>query len=141
MGDLKQQGRFAELTTPLGQDRLVFQRMNAHEGLSELFEFDIGALSEEDDIDFDSAIGENCCVKLNCADGVKRYFNGVLTEAEWTGIHESLFTYTLVLRPWLWILSHTSDCRFFQDKAAPDIIKEVFDKAGFSDYEMNLTES
>jgi len=141
MGNLKQKNRLGELTTPLGEDRLVLQRCNAHEGLSELFEFTIEALSHEENIDFDPAIGTNCCVKINSAAGIKRYFNGVLAEAEWTGLQEGLYTYQLVLRPWLWILTHTTDCRFFQEKTAPDIIKEVFDKAGFSDYELKLTET
>ena len=31
-----------------------------------------------------------------------------------------------MLRPWLWLLSRTTDCRIFQDKKAPDIIKRCF---------------
>ena len=50
------------------------------------------------------------------------------------------FSYRIVLRPWLWLLSRTTDCRIWQDKKAPDIIKEVFNDRGFTDYESKLTE-
>ena len=44
------------------------------------------------------------------------------------------YAYRLVLRPWLWLLSRTTDCRIFSDKNAPEIIKEVFNKRGFNDF-------
>ena len=40
-----------------------------------------------------------------------------------------------MLRPWLWLLGHKADCRIFLDKDVKDIIKDVFDKAGFNDFE------
>ncbi|MDR3496114.1 MAG: type VI secretion system tip protein TssI/VgrG [Ancalomicrobiaceae bacterium] len=141
MGTFSQKGRLAQLQTPLGHDKLLLQRFNAHEAMSELFEYSVEALSEDEGIDFDPAIGNNCHVTVSGIDGSKRYFNGILVEAEWTGLQDSLYTYRLVLRPWLWILSHRSNCRFFQEKTAPDIIKEVFDKTGFTDYELKLSGS
>ena len=56
------------------------------------------------------------------------------------GVKDDYFSYRIVLRPWLWLLSRTTDCRIFQDKKAPDIIKEVFNDRGFTDYEFKLTE-
>ena len=55
---LKQDNRICELTTPLGKDELVFTGLEATEGLSELFEFHIECLSENDHINFDAAIGQ-----------------------------------------------------------------------------------
>ena len=46
------------------------------------------------------------------------------------------YSYRLVLRPWLWLLSKTTDCRIWLDKKAPDIIKEVFQDRGFTDFEV-----
>ena len=40
-----------------------------------------------------------------------------------------------MLRPWFWLLGHKADCRIFLDKDVKDIIKDVFDKAGFHDFE------
>jgi len=40
--------------------------------------------------------------------------------------------YTLVLRPWFWLLAHRADCRIFLDENVKDIIQKVFTDAGFS---------
>ena len=34
--------------------------------------------------------------------------------------------YSAVVRPWLWFLTRTADCRIFQDMTVPDIVKTVF---------------
>jgi type VI secretion system secreted protein VgrG len=36
------------------------------------------------------------------------------------------YRYHAVVRPWLWFLSRTADCRIFQDMTVPDIVKTVF---------------
>ena len=61
---LTQDTRLGELKTPLGKDVLVFVGYEASEGLSELFEYRIECLSEEADLDFDRAIGQQCTVKM-----------------------------------------------------------------------------
>ena len=58
-GNLLQADRLAELTTPLGKDVLVLTDFSGSEGLGELFEYHIEALSEQENIDFDQAIGTN----------------------------------------------------------------------------------
>lgn len=136
---LKQQGRIAELKTQLGKDELVLTRFVGSEGLSELFTFDIEALSETENINFDQALGSKCTVSVNSHDRT-RHFNGYLVEAQWTGMRESYFSYQLVLRPWLWLLSRVSDCRIFADMTAPEIILEVFSKHGFAKPEKKLSE-
>ena len=137
MGELKQDKRIGVLETPLGKDVLVLVRFDANEGLSELFEYRIEALSEEADINFDRAIGRACTVKINTY-GSEREFNGILVEAQWLGMKNNYYSYRLVLRPWLWLLSKTTDCRIWLDKEAPDIIKEVFQDRGFTDFELKL---
>jgi len=140
MAELKQEGRIAELTTPLGKDELVLARFDGTEGLSELFEYRIEALSEKADINFDQAVGQQCSVKVKLY-GQERQFNGILVEAQWLGVRENYYLYRLVLRPWLWLLSHATDCRIFQEMKVPDILKEVFDRWGFTDVETKLTGS
>jgi type VI secretion system secreted protein VgrG len=137
---LTQDTRIGELKTPLGKDKLVLMRFDGTEGLGELFEYRIEAISEDEDIDFSKAIGQNCSVTLKSYGG-ERIFNGVLVEAQWLGMKGVYYAYRLVLRPWLWMLSRTTDCRIFADKTAPDIIKEVFTKRGFNDFKPALTEN
>jgi type VI secretion system secreted protein VgrG len=136
---LTQDTRLGQLFTPLGKDVLVLVRFDGTEGLSELFEYRIEALSEEADINFDKAIGQQCTLKFK-GYGAVREFSGIMVEAQWLGVKNDYYSYRIVLRPWLWLLCHTTDCRIFQDKKAPEIIKEVFHDRGFTDFESKLTD-
>jgi type VI secretion system secreted protein VgrG len=135
---LTQDTRIGEFRTPLGKDKLVLTRFDATEGLSELFEYRVEAISEEEDISFDNAIGQNCSVTLKSY-GSERHFNGVLVEAQWLGMKGVYYAYRLVLRPQLWLLSHSADCRIFSNKKAPDIIKTVLGDFGI-DHHLALQE-
>jgi type VI secretion system secreted protein VgrG len=139
MGKLTQADRVAEFNTPLGKDVLVLTRLDAIEGLSELFEFEISALSEQSDIDFDQALGKSCTVKLKAYQGKVRVFDGILTRAQWVEKIDDFYHYRLVLRPWFYLLGYKADCRIFLDKNVKDIIQEVFTKGGFTDFEFKTT--
>jgi len=131
---LSQDQRQGKLTTPLGENALVLSRFSATEGLSDLFEFRIRAASTQGGLDFASAIGQGSTITLNAQDNKKRYFHGVMTEARWAGTQEDLYIYQLVLRPWLWLLTRTSDCKIFAQMSPIAIIKQVFSDRGFSDF-------
>jgi type VI secretion system secreted protein VgrG len=134
-GQLSQSERVAEFKTPLGKDVLVLVNIEGTEILGDLFQFNVEALSEQENIDFDKALGQGCTLKLKAYEGKERIYHGILAQARWVGKHEDLYHYKLVLRPWLWLLGHRADCRIFLDKDVKDIIKEVFTKAGFNDFE------
>jgi type VI secretion system secreted protein VgrG len=143
--NLTQKSRIASLKTPLGADTLVLSRFEAGEGLSELFEYRIEALSLRENINFDAAIGSNCCVSIKGSDGAPRHFNGVLVETQWLGTQLSApdiyYSYRLVLRPWFWMLSRVADSRIFAHQNIPDIIKAIFGKHGFAKFEDRLSGS
>jgi len=134
-GNLSQDDRYGTLTTPAGDSTLVLSRVDGVEGLSQLFEFHVEALSEQENFDFKSILGQNCCISLKTVDQLERYFNGVLVDGRWTGARGDLYTYRLVLKPWLWLLSRCSDCRIFSTMSVKDIIKKVFSDRGFSDFD------
>lgn len=137
-----QTARIGKLTTPLGDERLVLTRFDGHEGVSELFEFTIEAYSTDAAIDFNPAIGTNCCLSVQSYGGPDRHFNGILVAAKWTGMRDTYYTYRLVLKPWLWLLSRTGNCRIFANKTVPQIIKEVFGKhASFAKFADKLQSS
>jgi type VI secretion system secreted protein VgrG len=140
-GGLVQDHRIASLNTPLGKDVLALTSFEGTEGLSELFEFRVDALSKDENIDFTKAIGRNCSVKFKSYKGAERIFNGVLVAAQWTGVKDVHYAYRLVFKPWLWLLSHTSDSKIHVKKTAPDIIKQVFSDAEFRDFRESLTAS
>ncbi|WP_279595456.1 type VI secretion system tip protein TssI/VgrG [Methylobacterium sp. J-090] len=125
--------------TPLGKNKLVMTRFEGVEGLSELFEYKVDAISNLENIDFDKLIGKNCHVKFKSYDNVERFFNGVLVDADWSGPRQAANAYRLVLKPWLWLLGRRATCRIFKDKTVFDIIEEVFDDGGFKDFEIKAS--
>jgi type VI secretion system secreted protein VgrG len=119
--------RVFELISPLGND-LLFRSMTGTEELGRLSEFDISALSPRADIELSELLAKNVTVKMELRSGTGfRFFNGFVTRFAQEGKLGRLFLYRLIVRPWLWFLTRTSDCRIFQDKTVPAIIKDVFD--------------
>ncbi len=118
--------RLCELTTPLGPD-LVFSRMRASESLGRLFEIDLEVASTKGDIDPKALLGKSITVKIEFPDGVKRHFNGMATRFAIGRIESGHHFYHLQLRPWLWFLTRTADCRIFQEENTPAILKKVFE--------------
>jgi len=129
---LIQEGRIAVLSTPLGKDKLAITALDATEGLSELFEFRIEAVSADGNIDFDQLLGRECTVALTLLDRPKRFFSGVVAEAQAIGSVEDLFVYRFVLRPTFWLLTRTTNCRIFHRKTALTIVTDVLGERNVS---------
>ncbi|KAF0230560.1 MAG: ImpA family type VI secretion-associated [Beijerinckiaceae bacterium] len=136
-----QDQRPATLETPFGKDVLSFVSLDAHEGISTLFSFEIEAASKDAALDFDKALGRNCCVTYRTHKNAERHFNGVLTSAEWLGKRAGLHHYRLRLEPWLALLGYTANCRFFQQLSVVDIIRKVFAESDFNDFAFRTSES
>lgn len=134
-----QDKRIASFSTPLGKDVLVLRKFHGTEGMNELFEFRVEAVTTERHLNFDRAVGDHCTLSARTAAGGARYFNGMLTEVQLLNEEDEGIVYRLVLRPWLWLLSKTRDSLIFHNKTAPDIISEVFKKHRFADYENHLS--
>ena len=135
-----QAARHVELTTPLGEDALLFRRMSGSEELGRMFQFELELLSRKPDIKFGDLLGRNVTIRLDLPDRKKRYFNGFVTRFNQSDVNteEDHTPYSAIVSPWLWFLTRTADCRIFQDKTVPDIIKEVFRDHGFTDFEDKL---
>jgi type VI secretion system secreted protein VgrG len=132
--------RAFELTTPLGKDVLLFHRMSAREELSRLSEYRLDMLSAKGDIKLDDILGKNVTVKAELPDNKWRYFNGFVTRFSQGGMYGRYFTYHATVRPWLWMLTRTANCRIFQKMTVPDILKKVFnDHAQIADTKFELS--
>lgn len=138
MPDMTQTGRPFRVTSPLGADKLLFYRMTAHECLGRLFEFQLDLLSEDPAIPLQDVVGQPLCVHVEPPDNQKRFFHGLATQFRLIGTHGRLARYSATLRPWLWFLTRTADCKIFQMTTVPDIIQAVFRDLGFSDFENSL---
>jgi type VI secretion system secreted protein VgrG len=132
--------RHIAIETPLGEDVLLLRSFSVHEKLSCLFEFDLDLLSENYEINFDDIIGQNVTIRMELPEGGTRYWNGYINhfvQGVSTSVQFAQYRATMV--PWLWFLTRTSDCRIFQEKTVPDIIKQILNEFGFSDIEDRLS--
>jgi type VI secretion system secreted protein VgrG len=136
-----QTARAVEIITPLGDDVLLFHRMTATEELGRLFQFELDLLSNDPDLKFEDLLGQNVTIRLDLPDDKKRYFNGFVSRFSQAGTFDDFNAYSATVHPWLWFLTRTADCRIFQEKKVPDIIKEVFRDLGFTDFEETLSGS
>ena len=130
--------RVMEVVTPLGAD-LLFYRLHASEEVSRLSVFELDLLSPKRDIKLDEVLGKSFTVKLALANDKTRYFNGYVTRFAQGGMHGRYHLYRATLRPWLWFLTRTADCRIFQEKTVPEIIKAVFGDHSAADFKDDLT--
>jgi type VI secretion system secreted protein VgrG len=111
---------------------LVFDGMTATEELGRPFLIELDLSSGKARGNIESTLGSSVTVTMTDANSNKTYFNGILTRACFTGLNGGVYRYHAELRPWIWLLTRTRDCKIFQNKSAWDIINEVFKDQGFS---------
>ncbi len=126
-------------------NRLLFHHMHGSEELGKPFLYEITFFSEDGGLTPQDLLGQTVTVELDLPSNPvspnngHRYFNGYVTRMARLGRHRKYHTYTAAVRPWIWLLSRARDCRIFQDKTVPEIIKAVFQKHGLTDFEESLT--
>lgn len=138
---ITQSNRLVQVDSPLGGEVLLLQSMEGSEELGRLFHYELDLTSEDRAIKFDQLLGKPMGLTLELHGGGKRYFHGIACGCRQLTGHGQFAGYRVSLRPWFWLLTRTSDCRIFQNKTVPDIIKQVFRDLGFSDFEDNLSGS
>ncbi len=133
--------RVMEVTSALGDDVLLFRAMRAQEELSRLSEYRLELLSEKGDVNLDKLLGTPMAVTLENVGGKTRYFNGYVTRMAQGGRYGKYHRYLAVVRPWLWFLTRTADCRIFQDQSVEEILKTVFeDHEATADFTFELAQ-
>ncbi|KAB0547007.1 type VI secretion system tip protein VgrG [Pseudomonas argentinensis] len=138
---ITQQSRMAKVNSPLGDNVLVMERLAGNESLGRLFHYELSLASENSSLKLNALLGKPMGLAVQLADGSDRYFHGIVARCSQTAHRGQFASYQVTLKPWLWLLSRTSDCRIFQSKTVPDIVKQVFRDLGFSDFEDALTRS
>ncbi|HYG86101.1 MAG TPA: type VI secretion system tip protein TssI/VgrG [Azospirillum sp.] len=137
-----QAGQYLSITTPLGTDALALRTIVGEERLSSLFTYRVTMISSDDDIAFDQIVGKPVTITVTLGDREsKRYINAIVGRFELTHIDERSLVahYEAELHPWLWMLTHSGDCRIFQEKTVPEIVEAVCQSAGFTDIKKSLT--
>ena len=142
MADFLQLSRTVKVATPFGGNALVFGRMVASDAMSRCFELNLTLFSDKGDLNADSILGKPLTVAMTVGEPIaQRYFHGLVTDFAQSGFDNRVHEYQATVRPWLWFLTRSADCRVFQSKTVPDIFKEVCGNAGFSDYRLALSGS
>ena len=142
MNDYTQADRLARIDTPLGADKLILQGLSGSEDISQLFHYKLDLASEDGAISFKDIVGSPATVTINLQhEKEERYFNGIVSKFAQCDSDERFTYYRAELVPWLWFLTRAADCRIFQEKTIPKVIELVFQEAGFSDYELHLSQA
>ncbi len=136
-----QSQRRIAIGTPLGEDALLLHSIHGTERLGRPYEYRLVLLSEEASIDFNAILGQSVTVRIDTDGQDTRYINGYLSRFSQAGTRGRLNRYEATLVPWVWFLSRTSDCRIWQDKTVPQIVKQIFADHGFTDVSESLSES
>ena len=129
------------LTSPLPPEDLLFESMRCSEGLSMLGEMQLALVSAKPDLKPQDLLGKTVGVTVQLQGDAKRHFHGHVTRFSIGARSGRYYGYQASVRPWLWFLTRTTDCRIFQDLSVPDIVKKVFEDHGGASFKFNLFRS
>ncbi|RUV57540.1 type VI secretion system tip protein VgrG, partial [Mesorhizobium sp. M5C.F.Ca.IN.020.29.1.1] len=128
--------RATVVQTPVGADLLTFTHLVGRDEISRCLAYTVGFVSNSPDIDPLKMLGG--AVSVEGESDPKRWFSGLVSEFRLTRIEDRLAYYEAVVRPWLWFLGNTTDCRIFQNMSVIEIVEEVFSKYSTAEFEKRL---
>lgn len=123
---IHQHDRLLKLTTPLGDDILLPQRVVAHERLGRSYDYTIDLVSVRNDIELKKLIAQPVTLWIRQADRSYSPVNGYVHTVKRLGSDGQLTSCQVSFAPWLHFLKFRKDARIWQDKRADDILVEVF---------------
>lgn len=133
--NITQDNRFIYVETPLGKDKLLLLSFSGYEEISRLFSFQLEMLSLDFNINFKDIVGKNVTFGLpGDPDGNMRFFNGFVTKFSQAPGFAGYARYQAEVSPMLWFLTRVADCRIFQNKTVPDIVKQIFTDNNLRDF-------
>lgn len=123
-----------------GPKALLFRRMQGTEELGRMWEYRVELLRSQKlvPLEVDSILGSKVAVALLLDGGEERFFNGWVTAVESGGAVGRFDIYRVEMRPWLWYLTLTQDCKIFQNQTTQEILQAVFDKYSNASVEFNI---
>ena len=134
-----QEKRQIAVTTPLGQDTLLFRRLAGRSQFSHLFSYDLELLSTDANIEISDLLGKPLGLRINIEGQTPRHLHGHVSRFVYGGMRDDFHIYHAQLRPWLWFLTRTANCRIFQNQSIPGIVEELLREQGFSEFEFKLS--
>jgi type VI secretion system secreted protein VgrG len=129
--------RKTTVQTPLGSEALTFTHLIGRDEVSRCFAFTVGFISSDENVDALKLLGKPLSVEGEGGDK-KRWFSGLVTDFRLTRIEERFAYYEAEMRPWLWLLGNSTDCRIFQNMSVVEIVEKVFSKYKVAKFEKRL---
>ena len=129
--------RATAVQTPIGADMLTFTHLVGRDEMSRCFAYTVGFVGKNAEVDPLKMLGGVVSVEGESGDP-KRWFSGIVSEFRLTRIEDKLVYYEAVVRPWLWFLGNTTDCRIFQNMSVIEIVEKVFSGYGPVKFEKRL---
>jgi len=116
-------------------DDLYLVAASVHEGVSRLTETTLEFACSNREVDLTPMLGKPYRAFLKDANGMERIFPGHCVSIEFAGYKGSIGHYIAELRPWLWFLGRTRECRVFNgEKSVPDLVKQILGDYGFAGF-------
>ncbi|ATB37717.1 hypothetical protein CYFUS_003142 [Cystobacter fuscus] len=117
-------------------------RFSGHEGLSNLYEFQLELVCEDQALNFSDVVGKTALLSVG-GEVPSRLVHGIVSRFEQVGGRPRYGLYQATLVPLAWRLKHRHGSRIFQEIPTPDILKKVLDAAGMlgDQYELRLSNS
>jgi len=128
------------MSVDLGDEQVELERIDCMEGLSAPFTITVDLFAALE-IDLQPHLGKPCALNVREDDVLQRHFHGLVVSGEHIDETPTGHRYRLALRPWSYFLAQNRSMAIFQDLTAQDIIGQVFQKAGISDFEFKLSGS
>lgn len=128
--------RATPVQTPVGTDSLTFTHLIGRDEISRCYAYTVGFVSGNATVDPLKMLGG--VVSIEGEADPKRWFSGLISEFRLTRMEDRLTFYEAVVRPWLWFLGNTTDCRIFQNMTVIEIVEKIFSKYGPVKFEKRL---
>jgi type VI secretion system secreted protein VgrG len=130
MPTFTQTNRALQVTTPLGNDKLLITGFRGSESISNLFFFEMDLIAENSTaVDFSKLVGKEITLKIatpgNGSDPDWRYIDGICAAFSQADRNERFTRFSAEVVPKVWLLTQQSQSRIFQQKSVPDILKAV----------------
>ena len=127
--------RAVTVGSPSGS-KLTFQRLVGFDEVSEGFAFTVSLLGADLDVDVPAMLDRPMAIEAGTES--PRWFHGRVAAFRLVKLDGHLAHYEAELRPWLWKLGLTHDCRIFQNLGVVEIIEQVFAKYPEATFEKRL---
>jgi type VI secretion system secreted protein VgrG len=130
MPSYTQTGRPLAISTPLGPDVLLLEKLTGWTAIATPFLFELDLLAEQS-IDFNRILGQAVTVTMSLTNGTARVINGIIKrfvecgQVTATNERTTFIRYRAELVPSLWLLSRRVQSRIFQSISVPDLLYQI----------------